>query len=384
MPNLQQFSPAYNKYLPAVLRHNSDGYYVEYYSYNPVTDKLERKRMLVNMLRKRSRTTSEFKVQVNEIICTINTKLAGGWSPFGQVENIREYATIEEVTTAFLKEKRQELRANSMRSYESFCNIFSSWVARTIPKCKCILFNRTHAVRFMDELQEKHLRARSYNNNLKLARALFSWAVQKCYCKENPFEQIKPKRPEAKIRTIIPPEHRAKIKEYLQQNNPQFLIICELVYTSLIRPAEIERIKVEQIDLKEKCIYLPETQTKNGHHRHAPLSDELVSRLEEHTRRAKPTDYLFANKQWTCGKTSMRSHTYGNYWRRMCKALKFPDTYQLYSLRDTGINNMLKAGIDPLTVMQAADHHDLSMTTRYANHADPNLIRTLNEKAPAF
>ena len=57
---------------------------------------------------------------------------------------------------------------------------------------------------------------------------------------------------------------------------------------------------------------------------------------------------------------------------------------QLYSLRDTGINGMLKAGIDPLSVMQAADHSDLSMTTRYANHAAPELFRKLNEKAPSF
>ncbi len=93
---------------------------------------------------------------------------------------------------------------------------------------------------------------------------------------------------------------------------------------------------------------------------------------------------MFANKQWTCGNVSMASHTYGNVWREMRDRLKLPKEYQLYSLRDTGINNMLKAGIDPLTVMQATDHHELSMTTRYANHADPNLIRTLTELAPKF
>ncbi len=283
LPNHQEFSRAYKRYLPAVLRHNCDGWYIEYYFYNPVADKLDRKRILVNLLRKRYRTLCEFKMAVNNMICTINARLAGGWSPFGEISNVREYATIEEVTTAFIKEKRQELRKNSLRSYESFCNIFSSWVARTIPNCRCILFNQTHAVRFMDELREKHLRTRSYNNNLKLARALFSWAVEHCYCKQNPFEKLKPKRTEAKIRTIILPEHRELIREYLLQNNPQYLIICELVYSALIRPAEIARIRVEQLHLKEHYIYLPETQTKNGHHRNAPLSDELMRLLAEHT-----------------------------------------------------------------------------------------------------
>ena len=40
--------------------------------------------------------------------------------------------------------------------------------------------------------------------------------------------------------------------------------------------------------------------------------------------------------------------------------------------------------IDPLTVMQHADHHDLSMTARYANHADPHLVETIKEMAPRF
>ena len=64
--------------------------------------------------------------------------------------------------------------------------------------------------------------------------------------------------------------------------------------------------------------------------------------------------------------------------------LGFSANMQLYSLRDTGINEMIKGGIDPLTVMQHADHHDLTMTTRYANHVDPHLIEVVSTKAPEF
>ena len=80
----------------------------------------------------------------------------------------------------------------------------------------------------------------------------------------------------------------------------------------------------------------------------------------------------------------MTTKNYRKVWDKLRNALKLPKEMQLYSLRDTGINNMLKSGIDPLTVMQAADHHDLSMTTRYANHVDPNLIQTLQDQSPMF
>ena len=71
-------------------------------------------------------------------------------------------------------------------------------------------------------------------------------------------------------------------------------------------------------------------------------------------------------------------------WIRIREDLGLPAAMQLYSLRDTGINEMLHAGIDALSVMQAADHHDLAMTTRYANHANADLVRVISSKAPSF
>ena len=128
---------------------------------------------------------------------------------------------------------------------------------------------------------------------------------------------------------------------------------------------------------------MPEDKTKNGNYRYAFLSDELCMLLSPLLKCAKPDDYLLS-QGYLPGKCSMDSKRYRKHWDIMRKDLKLPQEMQLYSLRDTGINNMLKAGIDPLTVMQAADHHDLSMTTRYANHIDPNLMNTLLEKAPSF
>ena len=56
------------RYLPAVLRQNSMGWYIEYYAYNQVTKSLERKRMRVNRERKKSRTFAEFRALTNEKI----------------------------------------------------------------------------------------------------------------------------------------------------------------------------------------------------------------------------------------------------------------------------------------------------------------------------
>ena len=42
-------------------------------------------------------------------------------------------------------------------------------------------------------------------------------------------------------------------------------------------------------------------------------------------------------------------------------------------------------GLDAKTVMKAADHHDLNITTQYVRkHADKDLVKKLNEHAVEF
>lgn len=437
------------RFLPAVLRQNSMGWYIEYYAYNPVANGLERKRIRVNRERKRARTYSEFRSIASQMVIQINYQLSAGWSPFipaavtmptavqpsmpvqqplqsvypvqgfqpvqafqpiQQMQSVQQsVAKVEEkasdsilitdMIARFLKAKSSELTENTMRSYSSFCKGFEKWIRANHPKMLVCEFTKRLAVEYMDYVHEgnnankngkakKHedgtVSNRTYNNNLKQGRALFSWAIERCYTEENPFEKIKTKREEKKTRVLIPEEWRQKIRAYFEKNNPQYLIICELVHTSLIRPVEISRLQVKMVNIGESCIEMPSSITKNHKERRARLSDELKEMLSQHIAGASGEDYLFADKCWRCGRQAMSSHTYGNVWESMRKAVGLPQEMQLYSLRDTGINGMLKAGIDPLSVMQAADHSDLSMTTRYANHVDPELFEKLNAMAPKF
>ena len=82
MPEFQQNFGTMRRYLPAVLRQNSMGWYIEYYAYNQISQSLERKRVRVNRERKRARTFAEFRSITSQMIIRINCQLAGGWSPY--------------------------------------------------------------------------------------------------------------------------------------------------------------------------------------------------------------------------------------------------------------------------------------------------------------
>lgn len=346
---------------------------------------MQRFRTHVNVLRKHYPRLADFKAHCNGIINTINAKLARGWSPVGENQNARYYTPLPSVISAYLAEKQDELRPDSLRSYKSFCSIFEAWINGNVPDCQAILFNKVLAIKYLDYCStERKLKGRSWNNQLKAARALFSWAVDKCYCKENPFAGIKPKREAEKRRVLIPADTRKRITAYCKENNLGLLLVSQLVYSSLIRPKEIRCIKVGDVFLNEHYILIRSENAKTHFARIATMNPTLETLVADWIKAAKSADFLIGSKGYAAGPKPMNHSRFGKDWDKMRKELHLPQEMQLYSLRDTGINEMLKAGIDPLTVMQHADHHDLSMTTRYANHADPNLVRTISERAPRF
>ena len=374
---------SYN-YLPAVLKNNKHGWQIEFHAFDPVSGGLKRHVAKMNRLRDRYLRLADFKTHCYSIINSINAKLAGGWTPFGEYQNSRLFTPLNMVVADYLKEKEVELRPDTLRTYRSFCKGFLDWCDKTVKDCQIGLFNRVLAVRFMDHcFTDRKLHGRSWNNQLKAARAFFSWAIEKCYAKENPFAAIRPKREDPKKRIMIPREYRHKIAEWCELNNPAFLVVCELVYTSLIRPKEVAMIKIEDIFLDKNYIFIKGENAKTHYARFSSLSPELVARISAMVKGAAPSWYLIGDG-YRPGPKRIADKRFTKDWITLRNALKLPQEMQLYSLRDTGINEMLKSGIDPLTVMQHADHHDLSMTTRYANHADPRLVETISQRAPAF
>ena len=91
MTNSFQNSVSLRRYMPAVLRQNGSGWYIEYYGFNQITKALERKRVKLNRERRKARTFAEFRALANQMIIEINCRLASGWSPFCFYEGQLQY-----------------------------------------------------------------------------------------------------------------------------------------------------------------------------------------------------------------------------------------------------------------------------------------------------
>ena len=385
MSSLNQFSPLFTGYMPAQVKHLASGWYIEYYVTNPMTKFLERKKFRLNALRSRCRTMNEFKVQALSIACQLNVKLAQGWTPFAEYEaNAPGAIPMDVIIDRYLKDIKKDLRADTLRTYTSFCKMFLEWCNQKAEGLLLKDFSDTLAVRYLDEQREARQWANStYNNNLVSAQALFTWCVNKKYLAKNPFFGIPKKKKEKKKRTVVRANVRDIIRDYFKEKQPGYLLICELVFHSLIRPAEISRLRVRDVDLANKVIHLDGSITKTKFDRKAILCDELIDILRESIENAHPNDFLVSNG-YKPGAHAISTKMYRKTWAKMREDCDLPDTMQLYSLRDSGIISLFDNGADANTVKQAADHHNLNITTIYCDHVDEDLVEKVRQHSEKF
>lgn len=374
-------------YKPAFVNEDTAaGVHIVYAVFNPGTKLYMRHRVKLNKYRKNYKRKADFMLFAEGIANQINVKLAGGWSPIGETHNARFYMQLADVVDLYLKDRKEEVRHATYVSYSSTCSILKEWVNNNLYGCQIIDFNRVHALEFLQYAREERgVSNRTYNNYLKQLRLFFEWAIGHCYCKEDPFKLIKTRKKETKKRHVISLDQRTIIFNYLRDRDPAFLIFIELVYFSLMRPMEIRRCLVNQIHLDEHYIEIPEEQAKCWKMRHAPLSDELVERIREYLNAYPHTvnSHLFSTG-FRPGTKPIGAKSVQLRWMDMRKELDLPEEYVIYSLRDSGIVDMLHAGVDELTVMHAAGHHDLSTTSIYADHIDVEMIERVREMQVSF
>ena len=76
-------------------------------------------------------------------------------------------------------------------------------------------------------------------------------------------------------------------------------------------------------------------------------------------------DYLFTNNNFLPGRKQATRRYISQYWENLRDHLKIKKEVQFYSLRDSGIIQKLRDGLDPKTVMELADHSSLEITNKY-------------------
>ena len=141
------------------------------------------------------------------------------------------------------------------------------------------------------------------------------------------------------------------------------------------RKQEILKLKWDQVDLKERYIYLKPDQTKNEDARSIYISDELYKMLKILKFKSEGNPYVFQNK----GKPI---RFFQKAWKTACKDADLSGKL-FHDFRRTAARNLTRSGTQETVAMRITGHKTRSIFDRY-NISSQDDIRAAIERQEKF
>jgi integrase len=277
---------------------------------------------------------------------------------------------------------------NTYQQYISYTNTFTKYIQTTnqlYTKIKKWKLKEINA--YIKYLQDKKLSNQSINQHINYIKRLFSWCCENEYIEKNPAENVKKlKNIETKERKILSIEEMRKIGNYLKHNDYNFYVFTQIVYSCLIRPIEIYRLQIKDIDFENKRINISGTKSKNHKYRSIIIPNDLWDNTLDFWTKLKKYDkecYIFTEDN-VPSKTKV---TYSNLasikWKKMREELHLSADCQLYCLKHTSITNLLNT-LPENTIRMHARHENIQMTAHYGKHINEEMQEDMRTKISIY
>ncbi len=355
---------------------------IAFYAFDPILGTLRKKRIKLNHIN----PVSSRRLYANELIKRLNEKLISGWSPWIESENSNAYKHFTEVCEKFrMLLSRQlnsgEIRPESFSSYTSYLKNIEVYNEEKGGIRYIYQLDQAYLMRFLDHIYiDRQNTAQTRNNYLGFLRLFSGYLVEHQYLKSKPTDginRIGRKNMQKKQRTVIPETVLLSIGNYLRNKNIYMLLACQILYGCMIRPKEMARLKIEDINLRKSTILVNAEVSKNRSSAVVTIPDYLKELFLELDIDKYPGNYFLFSNDCRPGAKFREEKQFRDYWNsHVRKDLQLPPEYKFYSLKDTGITDLFRSGVDSLSIRDQARHYNISITDTYTPHD----IQEANEK----
>lgn len=360
--------------------HQRSECYVSFSAFDPSFGRLRRKRIMLDRI-KGKRQQREY---ADALMKRLTEKLMDGWNPFIEASQPLEYTKFADVLLRYREYLQKlfnehNLREESLKDYTSKVNVLENWIHdKRMNITYSYQWDHHNVSKFLDYIfVERNNTVITRNNYLTWLKTFSKYLLERGYISQNPtqsFERIKNRR--KKERDVIPDEVMVQIRDYLMERNKHFLLACEILHYLFVRPRELSFLKIGDFQLKKKTLILHGEHTKNGNDATITLPSHVIKLMIDLNIFSYPSQYYLFSSDFTPGVEHKSEKFFRDYWHRnLRKDLGFSMRYKFYSLKDTGITNMLRANTDVLSVRDQARHSSILITDIYT----PKDIKEANE-----
>jgi integrase len=221
---------------------------------------------------------------------------------------------------------------------------------------------------FRDWRKAKKLSAVAINQDLRLCRKMFNWAVRKGYLNHTPFRignepAISLEREIPRNRRLAGPEEEQRL---LDAANPHLRGVITALLDTACRPGEILSLQGREVSLERRELTIRAEKEKTRRERIIPISSRLLAVLEMRKldpagKPLGPDAYVFGNP------LGRRIKSVQGAWVNARATGKLPSDFQLRDLRHEAASRFDEAGVPIVYVSSLLGHSNLSTTSRYLN-----------------
>ena len=348
--------------------HEGKQWYVDFVCLDPVTHLSRRKKYNVpaaaNLRDRRAIALS--------MVHQLTLRLEGGWNPFSG--NLPEKIAYpwDKICREYLdyiqhQYKTAAIKLSSLQNYTTYYNAFLRYIKSYHSSLAFAnQLSRSVVVGFLQYLVlELDVSARTRNNYHVWLFSFCEYLREKEIFEVNPVAGLKKMKEGEKFRNQLSPSDLHKLRCHLEKTDKHFLLACLMEYYTFIRPEELCSVKIGDIFLKEQKIVLHSENTKNRKDAAVGLNQELIHlMLELDTFSHSSEEYLFGTTDFLPSPVRKSGRIFRQRFLKLRKELGFDDSYQFYSLKDTGIRDLANAkGI--VIARDQARHSDISTTNKY-------------------
>lgn len=139
-------------------------------------------------------------------------------------------------------------------------------------------------------------------------------------------------------------------------------------------------LKIEDINIKKQLILVHGDNAKNHVDAAVTLPKKILLLMVELGVFNSPGSYYLFSNDFKPGAEYRSEKSFRDYWlHHVRRDLKFPERYKFYSLKDTGITNMLRQHVDTVSVRDQARHSSIDITNIYVPHDMKRANATLKD-----
>ncbi len=316
----------------------------------------------------------------------INKKIDSTVSESVATKNVVDKSLpVAEAFAMVLNIKKNAVSDATFVNYKSKLDNLQRWLQQLKNVATVDQITKKHIVSYLNEVLER-TSARTRNNTRTELSSMFQALEDNELIANNFIKSINklPTRPE-RHKTYTEKQLNA-IYGYLEEEDPLLLLYVQFIALAFLRPIEVNRLRVKDVNLKERRLYV---RAKNKPVKTKIIPEILLQHLPDLTEKA-PDNWFFTHNglglPWDTEETNRRDYFSKRFSRKVKQRFSLGNDYGLYSFRHTYISklyaNMIKTSSPHQVksdIMQITGHSSMKALEQYLRDIDAALPGDFSE-----